>query len=43
MVNYEMSGLQTKVVFVPSHRDIMHFETYPMSPYTPRYFSSMFG
>jgi hypothetical protein len=33
MVTNELSGLSTKVVFIPSHRDLMHFETYPMSPF----------
>ena len=29
MIADELNGLRTKIIFVPSHKDIMHFETLP--------------
>lgn len=29
MISHEIGGLATKVIFVPSHKDIHHIETLP--------------
>lgn len=38
----EIKGLQTKVTFVPSHKDITHIEPLPQQPFHPSSFLSMF-
>jgi len=43
MIADELSGLSTKIIFVPSHRDIMHFETLPQAPFSNKSFNKLFG
>ena len=32
-IQKELNGLKTKVILVPSHRDIHHFEPLPQAPF----------
>jgi len=37
-IQKELNGIKTKVIFVPSHKDLHHFEPVPQAPFLSNYF-----
>jgi len=42
MIGNELSGLSTKVVFIPSHKDIHHLNPLPQHAFSQKTFNNMF-